>query len=599
MFQKKKGKKKRKLIYGVSAILLLCWLIPLLALTYLLLFLVTGRMNAQIEKTIVTSADKAIEICQMQMTDVVTASRNASYMSTIRSSYLNYLSNGSEEELYNSVTQFLTQQYKYNQNLRSTMLIFLDNMSEIYYTYGSGNAVNYLGIREFQQEYQEKIMIIAAESSTGVQLVCIDGHIFMIRNMVDSSYRPYAVIIMELNAESIFESLNSVWGSIGFRVYVNDEELITAGEYGNSDMAGFPQSFKQTNHNSIYVPKGREACVYKVVKEADNWIAFRIKLDSQAILDELEITKIMVIMLLLFMIPLILIIFAFLYLKVNRPVGNLVKGAREIMQGNYGHQIEDTGSSLEFDSLEKSFNAMSMELKHQFQQIYLEELELKDAQIMALQSQINPHFLNNTLEIINWECRLAGNTKVSSMIEALSVMLNATMNRRQQNMIPLSEELSYVDAYLLIIQQRFGSRLRIKKNIDHSILWVEVPRLIIQPIIENAVEHGMDAKNQGRITLDIYIVDEMVHIEVTNNGVMTEADRKKVAYLLGPDYDEKEAKSTSLGIRNVNRRLKIIYGEDCGLTIGSNAEGYTVSTIVIDMNYNKGEQDEEETDNMD
>ena len=318
MFQKKKGKKKRKLIYGVSAILLLCWLIPLLALTYLLLFLVTGRMNAQIEKTIVTSADKAIEICQMQMTDVVTASRNASYMSTIRSSYLNYLSNGSEEELYNSVTQFLTQQYKYNQNLRSTMLIFLDNMSEIYYTYGSGNAVNYLGIREFQQEYQEKIMMIAAESSTGVQLVCIDGHIFMIRNMVDSSYRPYAVIIMELNAESIFESLNSVWGSIGFRVYVNDEELITAGEYGNSDMAGFPQSFKQTNHNSIYVPKGREACVYKVVKEADNWIAFRIKLDSQAILDELEITKIMVIMLLLFMIPVILIIFAFLYLKVNR-----------------------------------------------------------------------------------------------------------------------------------------------------------------------------------------------------------------------------------------------------------------------------------------
>lgn len=599
MFQRKGGKKKRKLIYGVSGILLLCWLIPLLVLTYLLLFFVTGRMNAQIEKTIITSADKAIEICQLQMTDVVTASRNASYIATIRNSYMNYLNNGSEEELYNSVTQFLTQQYKYNQNLRSAMLIFPDNPSEIYYTYGSGNAVNYLGIREFQQEYQENIMDIAAESSTGVQLVCIDGHIFMIRNMMDSSYHPYAVIIMELNSESIFESLNSVWGSIGFRVYINDEELITVGEYGDTDMAGFPQSYKRVNQNSVYVPGGKEAFVYKVVKEGDNWIAFRIRLDSQAILDELEITRIMVLMLLFFMIPLILIIFTFLYQKVNRPVGNLVRGAQEIMQGNYGHQIEDTGSSLEFDSLEKSFNAMSMELKHQFQQIYLEELELKDAQIMALQSQINPHFLNNTLEIINWECRLAGNTKVSSMIEALSVMLNATMNRKKQNMIPLSEELSYVDAYLLIIQQRFGSRLRIKKNIDHSILWVEVPRLIIQPIIENAVEHGMDAKNQGRITLDIYIVDEKVHIEVTNNGVMTEADRKKVDYLLGPEYDEKETKSTSLGIRNVNRRLKIIYGEDYGLTIGSNAEGYTVSTIVIDMNYNKGEQDEEETDNMD
>ena len=316
-------------------------------------------------------------------------------------------------------------------------------------------------------------------------------------------------------------------------------------------------------------------------------------------MDELQITRVVMILLLVFMIPLILIIFLFLYKKVNKPVGNLVKGAKEIMQGNYGHQISNFSNSMEFDSLEKSFNAMSMELKHQFEQIYLEELELKEAEIMALQSQINPHFLNNTLEIINWECRMTGNTRSSSMIEALSVMLNATMNRKKQNMVPLSEELSYVDAYLLIIQQRFGSRLRVKKNIDYSILWVEVPRLIIQPIIENAVEHGMDAKNQGRVTLDIYAVGDKVHIDVTNNGKMSDEDREKISYLLGADYNDVKARTTSLGIRNVNRRLKIIYGEECGLTIGSNEEGFTVSTIILDMNYNKGEYDEEGTDNMD
>ena len=166
-------------------------------------------------------------------------------------------------------------------------------------------------------------------------------------------------------------------------------------------------------------------------------------------------------------------------------------------------------------------------------------------------------------------------------------------------MVPLSEELSYVDAYLLIIQQRFGSRLRVKKNIDYSILWVEVPRLIIQPIIENAVEHGMDAKNQGRVTLDIYAVGDKVHIDVTNNGKMSDEDREKISYLLGADYNDVKARTTSLGIRNVNRRLKIIYGEECGLTIGSNEEGFTVSTIILDMNYNKGEYDEEGTDNMD
>ena len=128
---------------------------------------------------------------------------------------------------------------------------------------------------------------------------------------------------------------------------------------------------------------------------------------------------------------------------------------------------------------------------------------------------------------------------------------------------------------------------------------MEVPRLIIQPIIENAVEHGMDAKNQGRVTLDIYAVGDKVHIDVTNNGKMSDEDREKISYLLGADYNDVKARTTSLGIRNVNRRLKIIYGEECGLTIGSNEEGFTVSTIILDMNYNKGEYDEEGTDNMD
>ena len=595
MAKEKKKKKKIKLIYSMSGMIVLCWLIPLLLFTYVLLFLVTGKMNAQIEKTIITSADKAIEICEMQIDDVVAASRNASYITTIADSYGEYERNHSEQELYTGVTQFLTQQYKDNKNMLCTMLFFLDDPDEIYYTYGRSSRDSYVGIRRFQQNYQPTIMEQAAKKNTGVQVVHLDDHVFVVRNLVDSAFEPYGVLVMELNVDSLFEGLNSVWGAVGYRVYVDGQELLTMGEYAIKAESGFPGDLTKAYQYSIYVHEDENAYVYKVIKTSESTVGIAIQLDSQAILDELEITKIMLIVLTVFMIPLILIIFLFLYRKVSRPVGSIVAGAREITQGNYGHQITDTSNSLEFDSLEKSFNAMSMELKHQFEQIYLEELELKDAQIMALQSQINPHFLNNTLEIINWECRMTGNTKTSSMIEALSMILNATMNRRKQNMIPLSEELSYVDSYLLIIQQRFGSRFRVKKNIDHSILWVEVPRLILQPIIENAVEHGMDAKNQGCVTLDIYRIDDKVHIDVTNNGVMTEEDRRKIRELLSSDFKEEEAKSTSLGIRNVNRRLKIIYGEECGLTIRSNEKGYTVSTIIIDMNYDKGERYEEDS----
>lgn len=225
---------------------------------------------------------------------------------------------------------------------------------------------------------------------------------------------------------------------------------------------------------------------------------------------------------------------------------------------------------------------MSDKLKNQFEQIYLEELALRDANIMALQSQINPHFLNNTLEIINWEARMEGNERVSSMIEALSTMMEATMDRKKQQMIPLSEEISYVEAYCYIIRQRFGEKFQYEKRIDQTLMRIEVPRLIIQPIMENAVEHGL-AGRAGKIMLRIYAEDDKLKIEVINDGLMTQEDKRKVEALLSDSPDMAEQHSVSLGIRNVNKRLKIIYGPECGLTIKNYKEDQTVSTITVKL----------------
>lgn len=175
-----------------------------------------------------------------------------------------------------------------------------------------------------------------------------------------------------------------------------------------------------------------------------------------------------------------------------------------------------------------------------------------------------------------------GNRKVSSMIEALSTMLEATMNRKNIQLIPLSEELSYVDAYLYIIGQRFGENFSCRKDIDESLLSVKVPRLIIQPIIENAVEHGMNIREGGQVSLRVFRRDDKLYIEVMDNGVLTGKDKDKIYKLLNEKQEEADKQSSlSLGIRNVNERLKIIYGEECGLTIVSNAQGNTVSTIIV------------------
>lgn len=226
---------------------------------------------------------------------------------------------------------------------------------------------------------------------------------------------------------------------------------------------------------------------------------------------------------------------------------------------------------------------MSSELKYQFETIYQEELALKDANIKALQSQINPHFLNNTLEIINWEARMNGNDNVSGMIEALTTMLNATMNRKQRRFVMLSEELSYVDAYLYIISSRYGERFQVHREIDESLLGVSVPILIIQPIVENAVEHGVEENRKGIVEIKIYREEDKLSLKVINDGILKESDKEKIRRLLGEGEAKLDESHISLGIRNVNRRLKIIYGDDCGLTVESDEENKTVSTILVKL----------------
>ena len=133
-----------------------------------------------------------------------------------------------------------------------------------------------------------------------------------------------------------------------------------------------------------------------------------------------------------------------------------------------------------------------------------------------------------------------------------------------------------------------GDNFQVEKEIDESLLRVKVPRLIIQPIVENAVEHGMDIRRKGTIKLTVRREGQMLLIEVMDNGRLTEEARKKIDQLLHTESTTGTS-SLSLGIRNVNKRLKIIYGQECGLAIKSNKEEHTVSTIMVKID-NEGEQ---------
>jgi len=227
-------------------------------------------------------------------------------------------------------------------------------------------------------------------------------------------------------------------------------------------------------------------------------------------------------------------------------------------------------------------------MDYMFDYAYNEKLARKEAKIIALQSQINPHFLNNTLEMMNWQARMSGDIEVSKMIEALGTLLDYTMDRNNKKLISLSEELRCADAYFYIISMRFGQRLRIEKEIDKELLQVQVPRLILQPILENAVVHGVESVNNGVIKLRVFRQEENLLLQIANTGKgMTKEDVERIRNILdgkGVNVTAGKGRHASLGIRNVNERIKLIYGEEYGLTIlPAEGEGIpeTISTIKL------------------
>ncbi|MCR5756219.1 MAG: sensor histidine kinase, partial [Acetatifactor sp.] len=492
-----------------------------------------------------------------------------------------------EQKLYTNITNFLNQQYQFDSDMLVTMVYLTDRPEQVYYTYntyGDNNKGNegYQRVRYFKEKVQNKLLDSSDALSTEVTLFWQDEHLYMVRNLLDISFHPYGMIVIELYVPEIFNGLESVWGAESYQVYLEDIPIL---------QTEFPSGHKipsLTSEKCVYLRQSKDEeypgnYSYFCTSFGDKTLTYGIRINSNYWLDEVKVLNYSMIVVVLFVVPLIFLMFYFFNRQISRPVRDLVAAAGEIASGNYGHQVKTNAMSKEFDYLEKSFNSMSSELKYQFETIYQEELALRDANIKALQSQINPHFLNNTLEIINWEARMSGSDTVSGMIEALGTMLSATMNRKQRRFVSLAEELSYVDAYLYIISKRFGERFQVVREIDESLLQMEVPMLIIQPIVENAVEHGVEANRQGKVTIRITSDWDKIIIEVKNDSALAPKDRERIDLLLNGDGRMEEEHHVSLGIRNVNRRIKIIYGEECGLTIQNDADGCTVSRIVVKM----------------
>jgi len=500
------------------------------------------------------AAQYALLRIRTELGGAIDDSKSVSYDGKVRSLFRTYRETENKVALYRGVNDYLSDKYSRTEKYRSVFIAFWD-ADICAYAFGSGESGSALigKCRSATRVILEQMH----GADTQLRFLMLDGELYLARNLLDSSFEPYASIVMMLRPSFFFAPLSQLTApeDISLRL-----DALCLGFDGDDRVEEREDADGGYRYGAEVDGHSLELCVR--VKEYSAW-------EENPWMNQVAFGAAL---LLLPLLPLMVLLWR---RHVGKPIETLVEANMKVQSGERGYAIENQAPNAEFFKLYEHFNDMSTELKTQFERSYLEQQASQRAQIKALQSQINPHFLNNTLEVINWEARIAGCDRVAAMIEALSTMLDAALDRDGRTQITLREELNYADAYFYIIHERLGDSFRVHKEIDESLLSRQVPRLILQPIAENAVEHDMTRRGGGELWLRVYLRWQTLVIEVEHEGIMTDEDRARIDTQLESDGKG----SGSVGILNVSRRLKLIYGDKASLRLTETGYGTILASI--------------------
>lgn len=267
--------------------------------------------------------------------------------------------------------------------------------------------------------------------------------------------------------------------------------------------------------------------------------------------------------------------------RIAYPAKELMESMKTLAKDNEYPRVKIV-SNDEIGMIGLEYNKMAENIETLIEKVYKMELTQKQAELEFLQMQINPHFLYNALDTISWMALAKGNMDVSEMTIALAELLRATI--KKESFITLREEMNTVKDYLLIQQERFGDKISAEYFVEEDAYSCMMPNFILQPVIENAIIHGLEPKiEKGKLSINISIQDEFLTFLVEDNGVGM--DETEILDL----YKKCRENNTnqSIGLKNVYRRLLLCYGESSMLKIESKKEQGTRISFLIPKNISK------------
>ena len=266
--------------------------------------------------------------------------------------------------------------------------------------------------------------------------------------------------------------------------------------------------------------------------------------------------------------------------KITKPLYQLVDSMREVSGGNFQIQTDKLNGELQI--LSTTFNKMTKRIDIMFWELTEKEKQKRDMELLALQAQINPHFLYNTLHTIKVLSIMQGVENIQTVSDALSRMLHLNLDARK--FISIAEEEKYLQDYLDIQQYRYVGKLTYSISIEDSVKGCVLPKLLIQPIVENALQHGISKEQSvGMVQIRVYGEEEELHILVRNSGPEFPPELLCQQHYCG-------GASKHIGLQNISRRLNLLYGEKAEMRIVSGENLLTSVEIILP----RSSQDEEE-----
>lgn len=409
--------------------------------------------------------------------------------------------------------------------------------------------------------------------------------IYMIKNVIDSNSADYlGIMVLEMDQsylQSMYESVESAY-ECSVAIYTEGGELLSCGN-------DFLEAAEE--YNPLTDTGNEKGWNSYLVTRSDmprsKWIVVAFKSESELTAGLMEMVP------RLAMVGVLILIFAFVLAQwfaktQTENIDAMVRQIRSITGAKSDALTKiDIRSDDEMVYLEDAFNELIERLNQSVQRMAYASVEKDKAEYNALMAQTDPHFLYNTLEGISSIARLHGDQEIVDCINRLSRLYRVAVHGKGEE-IPLREEMSYVESYLELEHMITGGRINIVVDPDPETLDLMVPKLIIQPIVENSIRHGVeDMTEGGTVIVTSRVEDDKLEISVADNGKGITQDR--IQKLLSTE--EKDA--MHIGVSSVQRRIRILYGAKYGLNIRSDHEG-TVVSIWLPVQMSKGQNDDAE-----